>query len=166
MPWHKVDLNDASLHRTAAMVGRNPGLNGNVCKLVQSITVVQHCTILFTSAGPFGSLSFITWYWTYLSHYYDIIMSAAMASQITGMPIVCSGVDQRIHPSSVSLAFVRGNHLWPVDSPHKRPVKITWKIFPFDDVILWLQRKNTQSILQTDKQLFWKIVLKRQEVFF
>ena len=32
---------------------------------------------------------------------------------------VCSGTDQRKHQSSVSLAFVRGIHRWPVNSPHK-----------------------------------------------
>ena len=46
-------------------------------------------------------------------HYSDIIMSM-MASQITGVSIVCStvgsGTDQRKHQSSVSLAFVRGIH--------------------------------------------------------
>ena len=36
--------------------------------------------------------------------------------------------------SSASLAFVRGIHRWPVDSPHKGPV--TRKMFPFDDVIM------------------------------
>ena len=39
-----------------------------------------------------------------------------------------------------SLAFVRGIHRWPVNSPHKRPV--TRKMFPFDDVIVktkWLR---------------------------
>ena len=52
-------------------------------------------------------------------HYSDVIMGA-MASQITGVSIVCStvyaGVDQRKHQSSVSLAFVRGIHRWPVNS--------------------------------------------------
>ena len=40
------------------------------------------------------------------------------------------------HQSSASLAFVRGIHRWPVNSPHKRPV--TRKTFPlnFDDVIM------------------------------
>ena len=38
------------------------------------------------------------------------------------------------HQSSVSLAYVRGIHRWPVNSPHKGPV--TRKIFPFDDVII------------------------------
>ena len=28
-----------------------------------------------------------------------------------------------------------GNHRWPVNSPYKRPV--TWKMFLFDDVIMW-----------------------------
>ena len=64
-----------------------------------------------------------------------------MASQITGVSsvcsTVCSGADQRKHQSSASLAFVRGLHRWPVDSPHTGPV--TRKMFPFDDVIMWQQ---------------------------
>ena len=70
-------------------------------------------------------------------HYNDVIMSA-MASQITSLTIiystVYSGTDERKHQSSVSLAFVRGIHRWPVNSPHKGPV--TRKMFPFDDVIM------------------------------
>ena len=42
--------------------------------------------------------------------------------------------ESKKHQSSVSLAFVRGIHRWPVKSPHKRPV--TRKIIPFDDVIM------------------------------
>ena len=66
---------------------------------------------------------------------------AAMASQITSFTIVYStvysGVDQRKYQSSASLAFVRGIHRWPVNSPHKGPV--TRNVFPFDDVIIyWL----------------------------
>ena len=61
-----------------------------------------------------------------------------MASQITSLTIVVStvysGADHRKHQSSASLAFVRGIHRWPVNSPHKGPV--TWKMFPFDDVIM------------------------------
>ena len=61
-----------------------------------------------------------------------------MASQITILAIVYStvysGVDQRKHRSSVSLAFVQGIHRWSVNSPHKGPV--TLKMFPFDDVIM------------------------------
>ena len=62
----------------------------------------------------------------------------SMASQITSLAIVYStvnwGADQRKHQSSTSLAFVRGIHRWPVNSPHKGPV--TRKIFPFDGVII------------------------------
>ena len=35
---------------------------------------------------------------------------------------VCSGAVQRKHQCSASLAFVRGIHRWPVNSPHKGPV--------------------------------------------
>ena len=79
----------------------------------------------------------LTWSVEIWSHYNDIIMST-MASQITSLTIVYSivysGADQRKHQSSASLAFVRGIHRWPVDSPHKGPV--TRKTFPFDDVII------------------------------
>ena len=47
---------------------------------------------------------------------------------------VYSGADQRKHPCSASLAFVRGIHRGPVNSPHKWPV--TRKMLPFDDVIM------------------------------
>ena len=64
----------------------------------------------------------------------------AIVSQITSLTIVYStvysDVDQRKHQSAASLAFVRGIHRGPVNSPHKWPV--TRKMFPFDDVImLW-----------------------------
>ena len=69
-------------------------------------------------------------------HYSDVIMSS-MASQMTGVSIlcstVCSGAHHRKHQSSTLLAFVRGIHRWIVDCPHKGPV--TRKMFPYDDVI-------------------------------
>ena len=61
----------------------------------------------------------------------------AIASQITSLTIVYSDADQRKHQSSASLAFVRGIHRGPVNSPHKWPV--TRKMFPFDDVIMTLR---------------------------
>ena len=71
------------------------------------------------------------------SHYDDVIMTT-IASQTTSLTvvysIVYSGVDQRKHQSSASLAFVQGIHRRPVNSPHKGPV--TRKLFPFDDVIM------------------------------
>ena len=72
-----------------------------------------------------------------------------MASQITSHTIVYSNVysdaDQRKHQSSAPLAFVRGIHRGPVNSPHKWLV--TRKMVPFDDVIMtWtclkLSRRN------------------------
>ena len=71
------------------------------------------------------------------NHYNDVIMGA-IASQITSLAsvysIVYSDAVQRKHQSSASLAFVRGFHRGPVNSPHKWPV--TRKLFPFDDVIM------------------------------
>ena len=73
----------------------------------------------------------------YLADNYDDVIMGAMASQITSLTIVYStffsGADQRKHQSSASLAFGRGSHQGPVNSPHKWPV--TRKILPFDDVI-------------------------------
>ena len=61
-----------------------------------------------------------------------------IASQITSLTIVYSTVysdaDQKKYQSFASLAFVRGIHQRPVNSPHKWPV--TRKMFPFDDVIM------------------------------
>ena len=57
-----------------------------------------------------------------LWHYNNVIMST-MGSQITSLTIVnstvYSGADQRKYQSSASLAFVRGIHWWPGNSPHK-----------------------------------------------
>ena len=75
--------------------------------------------------------------WKWYKHYCDVIMGA-VASQITSLTIVYSTVysdaDQRKHQSSASLAFVRGIHRGPVNSPHKWPV--TRKMFSFDDVFM------------------------------
>ena len=63
---------------------------------------------------------------------------SAMTSQITSLSTIYSTVysvaDQIKHQSSVSLAFAREIHRWPVTSPHKGPV--TRKMLPFDDVIM------------------------------
>ena len=68
----------------------------------------------------------------------DVIVDAIM-SLITSLAIVYSTVysfaDQRKYRCSVSLAFVRGIHRWPVNSPHKWPV--TRKMCLFDDVIMY-----------------------------
>ena len=73
-----------------------------------------------------------------------------LASQITSLTVVYStvysGVHQRKHQSSASLAFVREIHRGPVNFPHKWPV--TRKMFPFDDVIMrpsYLYHKKFQT---------------------
>ena len=95
-------------------------------------------------------------------HYGDIIMSA-IASQITSLTIVYSTVysdaDQIKHQSSASLAFVRGIHRGPVNSPHKWPV--TRKMFPFDDVIMYSRcldaRAHCDIILQERANQRWQL---------
>ena len=73
-----------------------------------------------------------------LRNHYDAVIMTMLASQITSLTvvysIVYSGVIQRKHQSSASLAFVREIHRGPVNFPHKWPV--TRKKFPFDDVIM------------------------------
>ena len=73
-----------------------------------------------------------------MEHYGDVMMDT-IASQITSPTIVFSTVysdaDQTKHQSSASLAFVRGIHRGPGNSPHKWPV--TRKMFPFNDVIMF-----------------------------
>ena len=121
------------------------------------------------NASMFVAFSNPRWlivYWTYpifnpknVFHYDDAIMGT-MASQITSLAIVYStvysGADRRKHQSSASLAFVRGIHRGPVNSPHKWSV--TRKMFPFDDVIMWTRR--LQSVVRFDRepsyQLSWR----------
>ena len=78
------------------------------------------------------------WIWSCSVLHNDNVTMIAMVSQTTSLTIVYStvylGTDERKHQSSASLAFVRGIHRWPVNSPHKGPV--TRKMFPFDDVIM------------------------------
>ena len=80
-----------------------------------------------------------------------------MASQITGVSIICStvfsGAGQRKHQSSAWLAFVRGIHRWPVDSPHKGPV--TRKMFPFDYVIIKTECVDMMGSQQSPSSIEW-----------
>ena len=82
-------------------------------------------------------------------NYSDVIMGT-MASQITSLTIVYSRFIQRAyqrkHQSSASLAFVRGIHRWPMNSPHKGSNQ---KMFPFDDVIMIYGSCHTRSSNKT-----------------
>ena len=86
-------------------------------------------------------------------HYDDVIMGA-IASLTTILTTVYSsvysGADRRKHESSASLAYVRGIHRGPVNSPHKWPV--TRKMFPFEDVIMYMQ--NGHVILTPNQLVF------------
>ena len=97
-----------------------------------------------TAAYPCENLAYA---FLLVTHYNDVIMGA-VASQITSLTIVYStvysGANQRIHQSSASLAFVRGIHRWPANSPHKWPV--TRKTFPFDDVIMQTKQGRWTAI--------------------
>ena len=123
--------------------------NWKSCLLCYMKDVVLHCSIFFKwnklvrvrvrvrvhqhDKSKIGLTEFKVW--PVLYHYNDVIMGL-IASQITSLTIVYStvysDVDQRKHQSSASLAFVRGIHRGPVNSPHKWPV--TRKMFPFDDI--------------------------------
>ena len=98
-------------------------------------------------------------------HYCNVIMGT-MAFQITSLTTVYStfysGADQRKQQSSPSLAFVRAIHQWPVNSPHKRPVRR--KMFPFDDVIMnlthlcWIHVEWSTTVLPTEVCLILEIL--------
>ena len=103
------------------------------------------CNICQTRDDFYSIFTCLMWFLIHVNlkinhiHYNDVIMST-MASLITSVSIVYptlySAADQRKYQSSVLLAFVRGIHRRPVNSPHKGSV--TRKMFPFDDVImLW-----------------------------
>ena len=104
-------------------------------------------------------MSLPSWKAPTLIHYNDAIMSL-MASQITSFTIVCSagysGADKKKHKSSAPLGFVLGIHRWPVNAPHKGPVRR--KLFPFDDVIMrWYCAYPIQS--ENNSGLVWVIAL-------
>ena len=105
---------------------------GPVVEYFLSFRLVEATQLQEQTCGDRKSSLLTTFMKMNFCHYSNVIMSA-MASQLTSLTIVYStvfsGTDQRKHQSSASLAFVRGIHRWPVNSPHKRPV--TRKMFPF-----------------------------------
>ena len=105
----------------------------NFPSCIRCLIQMQLCMVKCTGAH----YRYSQWGGNHAEHYGDVIMSA-MVSEITSLMIVYwtvySGADQRKHQSSALLAFVRGIHRWPVNSPHKWPV--TRKMLSFDDVIM------------------------------
>ena len=111
---------------------------------IMSLTT-HRCCVTFQASGTCSHVSRRTW----LSvHYGDVIMGA-IASQITSLTIVYSSVysdaDQRKYQSSAPLAFVRGIHRRPVNSPHKWPV--TRKCFHLM-TSSWYQKRNNDTTKQ------------------
>ena len=105
-------------------------------KIWETMMLMRHqrnwsCEIFLCATHVLCSMSVVV-------HHYNGVIMGTIASQITSLTIVYSIVysdaDQRKHQSSASLAFVRGIHRGPVNSPHKWPV--ARKMFPFDDVIM------------------------------
>ena len=123
----------------------DPPHKGTVTQIFYVFFLLSVQTNCWTNNRLVGNSRYFTSTWcaslalgqSYDYHYGDVIMSV-IASQITSFTIVYSsvysGADQRKHQSFASLAFVRGIHRRPVNSPHKGPV--TRKMFPFDDAIM------------------------------
>ena len=71
---------------------------------------------------------------------------------------VYSDADQRKYQSSASLAFVRGIHRRPVNSPHTWPV--TRKMLPFDDAIMrWFELPMTAQFPTNKIQYIGRIMI-------
>ena len=119
-----------------------------------------------------------TWFLTYQVNLFragsieqsKVIMSA-IVSQITGFLIVCvtvcSGADRRKHLSSAPLAFVRRNHRWPVDAPHKAPVTkkqfhlttSSWPFISYDTIMpQWKLLEKVNLEKDHPKVSGWKII--------
>ena len=126
-------------------------------------TLAKGCvlTFMYTSTNTWSCM-LMSQQQPHVRHYNDVIMGT-IASQITSLVIVYltvySDADQRKHQISASLAFVRGIHRGPVNSPHKGPV--TRKKFPFDDVIMDRPASSLFSARHTDTiwHQFWLVLV-------
>ena len=92
------------------------------------------------------SSSAMAWIMYRKTHYCDVIMGA-MGSQFTSLTIVhstvYSGVDQRKHQSSASLAF-----LWEITGDRWIPAQMASnaEMFPFDDVIMYFSMLKISAV--------------------
>ena len=125
---------------------------GTESAIVWVAIIIMHMLLIFFKWQLLSSKRWV--------HYSDTIMSA-MAFQITSLTIVYSivysGADQRKHQSSASMAFVRGIHRSPLNSPHKWPV--TREMFPFDGVIVLIVRRAGLLWSQRDFEWRWSVPL-------
>ena len=75
----------------------------------------------------------------------------SLASRLFTQPFIQTQIGK--YQSSASLAFVRGIHRGPVNSPHKGPV--TRKILPFDDVIMINHFMNMCLYIHEKQNVYW-----------
>ena len=136
-----------------------------MCVARQTVGIIhmKYCTYLFIWIAFEMAPIYLknSWETGKISYHYRDVIMATMAPQITSLAIVYStgysGADQRKHQSSASLAFVRWIHRGPVNSRHKWPV--TRKMFPFDDVIMWILYEIHMKWKRTSREIHMNIRL-------
>ena len=120
----------------------------------------EECAVLMKYSTQF-SLSSLCFHGLFSWNHYNGVIMGMIASQITSLTIVYSTVysdaDQRKYQSSASLAFVRGIHRRPVNSPHKWPV--TRKMFPFDDIMKTLNSTSDGLLPVTHPEWYFNEIL-------
>ena len=122
-------------------ISRRKQLNGQSFRLC-SVYCDDKCVILLSWCQ--SVLTDVSW----PNHYTDVIMSL-MASQITSLAIVyspvCSGIYQRKHQSSVSLAFVTGE--FPTQkASNAENVSIWWRHHVISTLLLMWVAKGVCEI--------------------
>ena len=77
------------------------------------------------------------------------------ASRLFTQPFIRAQIKKK-HQSPASLAFVRGIHRRPVNSPHKWPV--TRKLCQFDDVIMYCNYHQDETTFWRKEFNLWRLV--------
>ena len=137
---------------------------GQFCAKPCILLSVEPCIFVSNRAILSRTSVVMSYYYTLTTNHYSDVIMGAMASQITSLTIVYSTVysdaDQGQHQNAASLAFVRGIHRWPVNSPHKWPVTFpfgfhlmtsSWQSYSEDS---WLADK--QVLFFSKERKFWE----------
>ena len=137
--WNASKNFQASLHST-----ENIDVNNNLChNLISSLlikglvlprkslcknpcylTVILLCLVTMLPANQKSDLHYDDFTWT----------SCGLKSSVIPLFSSLRGPISKKHHSPYYWPFMRGIHLWPLNSLHKGPV--TWWKLPFDDVIM------------------------------
>ena len=110
-----IQIMDVVAHNFPFFTGRGTHEWPCTPNLTDLHTTLQHTTEHTTLRLCSGSPITVTPWWARWR-------LKSPASRLLAQPFVYSGADQRKRQSTASLAFVRGIHRWPVNSPHKGPV--------------------------------------------